>query len=255
MLLVEGHNLHWLICHEPLSTVLSPLLEWGRREDKLLANPGLDQRRLADQVLSIYPWSVFVINVKFLYWNARKRNLEIAFLRYSLDFVTTVVDITEFDCIKNHICHYTTLCEIIICDSDGVTGNNIAPIKAFLRCSRDFVTSVIVITEFDYIYIYIYKLSKYKPTVVILPYSAAVIIVILPIVLHQWHLVTCTLYRTVWLIRPKVTRDTYLHNMRAVRRMTGRNFAVRWQCWRLPYAVKLLKLMHAPVVIWMMRII
>jgi hypothetical protein len=40
MLLVEGHNLHWLICHEPLSTVLSPLLEWGSREDKVFANPG-----------------------------------------------------------------------------------------------------------------------------------------------------------------------------------------------------------------------
>jgi hypothetical protein len=36
--------------------------------------------------------------VKFLYLNARKRNLETAFLRYSRDFVTSVIAITEFDC-------------------------------------------------------------------------------------------------------------------------------------------------------------
>jgi hypothetical protein len=41
---------------------------------------------------------VFIINVKFLYLNALKRNLEIAFLRYSREFVTSVITITEFDC-------------------------------------------------------------------------------------------------------------------------------------------------------------
>jgi hypothetical protein len=66
----------------------------------VLANPGsiTDQTRVADQVRWIYPRSVFVINVKFLYLNARKRNMEIAFLRYSRDFVTSVIAITELDC-------------------------------------------------------------------------------------------------------------------------------------------------------------
>jgi hypothetical protein len=32
--------------------------------------------------------------------------------------------------IKNRICHYATLCEMVICDSDGVTGEDIKPIKA-----------------------------------------------------------------------------------------------------------------------------
>jgi hypothetical protein len=27
--------------------------------------------------------------------------------------------------IKNHIYHYTTPCKMVICDSDGVTGNHI----------------------------------------------------------------------------------------------------------------------------------
>jgi len=28
--------------------------------------------------------------------------------------------------IKNHIYHYTTPCETVICDSDGMTGNHIS---------------------------------------------------------------------------------------------------------------------------------
>jgi hypothetical protein len=55
------------------------------------------QRRLADQVRSIYPWNMFVINMKFLYLNARKCDLEIAFLHYSRDFDTSVITLTEFD--------------------------------------------------------------------------------------------------------------------------------------------------------------
>jgi hypothetical protein len=40
------------------------------------------------------------MNVKFLYLNALKRNLDIAFLRYSRDYVTSVIVVTGFDCIS-----------------------------------------------------------------------------------------------------------------------------------------------------------
>jgi hypothetical protein len=33
---------------------------------------------------------------------------------------------------KNHIYHYTTPCETVICDSDGVEGDRITPIRAIV---------------------------------------------------------------------------------------------------------------------------
>jgi hypothetical protein len=44
----------------------------------------------------------YKLEIFVLYLNARKRNLEIAFLRYSHDFVTYVIAITEFDCVCVH---------------------------------------------------------------------------------------------------------------------------------------------------------
>jgi hypothetical protein len=67
----------------------------------VLANPGKYNRSETPSGPSSFDISVnsvFVINVKFMYLNARKRNLEITFHRYSRDFVTSQIVITEFDC-------------------------------------------------------------------------------------------------------------------------------------------------------------
>jgi hypothetical protein len=88
----------WFVMNHCQQSFLLYLSGGGERKKCLRTQESITyQRRIADQVRSIYPWSVFVINVKFLYLNARKLNLEIAFLRCSRDFVTSMNVITEFD--------------------------------------------------------------------------------------------------------------------------------------------------------------
>jgi hypothetical protein len=94
----------WFVMNHCQQSFLLYLCGAGERTKCLWTQESITaQRRLVDQVRSIYLWSVFVINVKFLYLNVRKRNLEIAFLRYSRDFVTSVIIITEFDCTLNSV--------------------------------------------------------------------------------------------------------------------------------------------------------
>jgi hypothetical protein len=82
----------------------SSLLFWSPTENSPDDKPDFRKQLITvagvsvSQVRSIYPWSVFVINVKLLCLNARKRNLEIEFLRYSRDFVSSVIVIIEYDC-------------------------------------------------------------------------------------------------------------------------------------------------------------
>jgi hypothetical protein len=69
----------------------------------VLVNPGKYNRSETPSGPSSFDISVKSVRYKSktLYLNARKRNLEVAFLRYSRDFVTSVIVIIEFDCILN----------------------------------------------------------------------------------------------------------------------------------------------------------
>jgi hypothetical protein len=69
----------------------------------VLANPGKYNRSETPSGPSSFD---------ILYLNARKRNLEIAFLRYSRDFVTSVIVITEFYCSSSQ---FMTLEKLIEC--------------------------------------------------------------------------------------------------------------------------------------------
>jgi hypothetical protein len=67
----------------------------------VLANPGNYNRSETPSGPISFDLSVKRVRYKreiFVYLNARKRKLEITFLRYSRDFVIAVIVITEFDC-------------------------------------------------------------------------------------------------------------------------------------------------------------